>query len=308
MSRTIVLTGATGAIGKALISMLVDRGDSVVALVRDVDKGKRLLPADARILRWSSDDTTGEWVDAIDGSDVVVHLAGTSLATRWTRKAVQSIRDSRIMGARRLVDAIAKAERKPTAFISASGVAYYGTDAMKTFTESSPPGSDFLADVAVAWEGEAIRARALGLRVVLIRTSVVLDPEAGALPQLMLPFRLFVGGRIGLGTQPFPWIHRSDVLNLYLRAIDNATFDGPINAVAPQLIDNRQFSRALGRALGRPSFMWIPEFVVWLRIGRKAAMTVTEGQWVVSERSDELGFRYQFTDIDAALRDLIDDR
>ncbi len=308
MSRTIVLTGATGAIGRGLISILVERGDSVVALVRDVDRGRRLLPAGVTVLRWASDETAGEWVDAINGSDVVVHLAGSSLATRWTEKARKTIHDSRVLGARNLINAIASSDRKPAAYISAGGVAYYGTDPVKVFTETSPPGNDFLADVAVAWEREGARARELGLRVVLVRTAVVLDAESGALPQLILPFRLFVGGYIGSGRQPFAWIHRQDALDLYLRAIDHATFDGPINAVAPQLIDNRQFSRALGRVLHRPSFMRIPKLAVWVRIGRKAAVTVTEGQWVVSDRSDELGFTCRFTEIEGALRDLIDGR
>lgn len=308
MGRTIVFTGATGTIGKSLVPLLVDRGDSVIALVRDIDKGRRLFRNSVTLLRWSSERQAGEWADAIDGSDVVVHLAGTSLATRWTPNAIKAIRESRIMGSRHLVDAIAQVKRKPSAFISASGIAYYGTDTSKTFNESSPPGNDFLAGVAVAWESEAVRARSFGLRVPLVRTAVVLDRDNGALPQLLLPFRLFVGGHIGSGRQPFAWIHRQDVVDLYLRVIDHPTFDGPINAVAPQLIDNRRFSRAIGRAIGRPAFMRIPEIAVWIRIGRKAAVTVTEGQWVVSERAAELGFRYRYTDIDAALRDLIGGR
>jgi uncharacterized protein (TIGR01777 family) len=274
----------------------------VVVLSRNPGAAQRLgLPVEA--VAWDSA-AGGEWERTLDGADAVVNLAGQTIASRWTTAQKDGIRRSRIEGTRALVAAVERAERRPTVLLSASGVGYYGPRGDEEVAEDAAPGDDFLANVCRDWEAEARRAEPLGVRVAVIRTGVVLGRDGGALPRLMLPFRLFVGGPIGSGGQGFPWIHRRDVVNLYRWALEDASVDGPLNAAGPQSLTNRQFCQILGRAMGRPCWLPAPAFALKLLLGEMAEALLLTGQRAIPRRTEQLGFRFTFTTAEAALQDL----
>jgi uncharacterized protein (TIGR01777 family) len=275
----VTVTGASGLIGSPLVAALQARGDDVTTV-----------------------STRGE-IDpqALAGRDAVVHLAGEPVAQRWSDDARRRIRESRELGTRRLVEAIAQADPRPAALISASAVGYYGPHGDEPLGEDAPPGQDFLGQVCVAWEREAQRAEELGLRVVRVRTGVVLDKHGGALGKMLLPFRLGVGGPVAGGRQYMPWIHLDDVVGIYLAAIDGEDWSGPVNATAPEPVTNQEFSKALGRALHRPAVAPIPGAAIRALYGAMAEI-VTEGQRAVPREAQRLGYAFRHPDLDEALR------
>jgi uncharacterized protein (TIGR01777 family) len=276
----ITVTGASGLIGSRLVHALRARGDEVTTLRHG---------------------TPYEPQEVLAGRDAVVHLAGEPVAQRWSDAARRRIRESRELGTRRLVDAIAQADPRPRALISASAVGYYGSRGAEPLTEDAPPGDDFLAGVCVAWEREAERAAQLGLRVVRVRTGVVLDKAGGALGKMLPPFRMGMGGPVAGGRQYMPWIHVDDVVGIYLAALDDDAWSGPVNAAAPEPVTNQAFSHALGRALHRPAVAPIPGAAIRLLYGDMAEI-VTEGQRALPQRAQELGYRFRHPDLDEALR------
>jgi uncharacterized protein (TIGR01777 family) len=289
----VAVTGGTGRIGSLLTRALKARGDEVTVLSRS--RGD---------VRW--DPMTGPApAEALAGRDAVVHLAGEDIAQRWNEETLKRISDSREVGTRNLVAGIAAAYPRPRALISASGVNYYG-DRRDPVDEDAPPGDDVLAHICVAWEDEAAQAETLGVRVVRVRTGVVLDRHGGALRKMLLPFRLGVGGPVAGGRQPMSWIHVEDVLGIYLAAIDDERWSGPVNATAPEPATNREFSRALGRALRRPAIAPVPGFAVRLLYGGMA-MLVTSGQRALPRRATELGYRHKHPELDEALRSALRD-
>jgi uncharacterized protein (TIGR01777 family) len=269
----VTITGASGLIGTKLRAALEARGDEVIAVSLRKD-------------------------GPIEIGDVVVHLAGENVAQRWNDETRDRIEQSRVQGTRRVVAAINAADPKPTALISSSAVGYYGKNGDERIDEDSAPGDDFLAQVCVAWENEAKQA---DTRLVLVRTGVVLDKSGGALSKMLLPFKLGVGGPVAGGRQYMPWIHVDDVVGIYLNAIDDAAWEGPVNATAPEPVTNKEFSRALGRALHRPAFAPIPEFAIRTLYGDMAEI-VTEGQRAVPRRTLAFGYEFQYTDLEAALK------
>ncbi|WP_028066291.1 TIGR01777 family oxidoreductase [Solirubrobacter soli] len=275
----ITITGASGLIGSKLTAALTQRGDEVTKVS----------------LRHGAPDPAD-----LAGRDAIVHLAGENVAQRWNDKTRSAIRESRERGTHQLVEAIASADPRPRALISSSAVGYYGPHGDERLDESTPPGHDFLAEVCVAWEREADQAAELGLRVVKIRTGVVLDPDGGALSKMLLPFKLGGGGPVAGGKQYMPWIHVDDVVGMYLRAIDDPAWTGAFNATAPEPVTNKTFSKALGRALHRPAVAPIPGAAIRLLYGDMAEI-VTKGQRVVPKRALELGYTYQHADLDEAL-------
>jgi uncharacterized protein (TIGR01777 family) len=299
----ITLTGATGLIGPRLVRTLKQRGDEVTVLSRSAEKARDALGVQA--VRW--DPMAGPApAGALSGRDAVVHLAGEPVAQRWTDDAKRAIRQSRETGTRNLVAGIAAlpAAERPRVLVSSSAVGYYGRHGDERVPESTPPGSDFLAGVCVAWEHEAEQARELGLRVVTVRTGVVLDAGGGALAKMLPFFKLGVGGPVAGGRQYLPWISAGDLAGLYLTALDGDDWDGPVNGTAPAPVTNAAFSKALGRALHRPAFAPVPAFAIRTLYGDMAAI-VTEGQRAVPERPQALGYRFRFEDLDAALSDAL---
>jgi uncharacterized protein (TIGR01777 family) len=299
----ITLTGATGLIGPRLVRTLKQRGDEVTVLSRSAEKARDALGVQA--VRW--DLMAGPApAGALSGRDAVVHLAGEPVAQRWTDDAKRAIRQSRETGTRNLVAGIAAlpAAERPRVLVSSSAVGYYGRHGDERVPESTPPGSDFLAGVCVAWEHEAEQARELGLRVVTVRTGVVLDAGGGALAKMLPFFKLGVGGPVAGGRQYLPWISAGDLAGLYLTALDGDDWDGPVNGTAPAPVTNAAFSKALGRALHRPAFAPVPAFAIRTLYGDMAAI-VTEGQRAVPERPQALGYRFRFEDLDAALSDAL---
>jgi len=275
----VAVTGATGLIGTRLSAALRARGDEVTAI--SLRSGPPPL-------------------EALTGANAVVHLAGEPVAQRWTKGARERIRSSREAGTRGLVDAIAAADPRPGVLVSASGVGYYGSRGDELVDEDAAPGGDFLAQVCVAWEREAQAATRHGLRVVTIRTGVVLDRKGGALAKMLPPFRLGIGGPVAGGRQYLPWIHIDDLVGIYLAAIDNPAWTGPVNATAPEPVTNAAFSKALGRALRRPAFLPVPALAIRALYGDMAEI-VTEGQRAVPRRALELAYEFGHPDLDEAL-------
>lgn len=289
----VTITGATGLIGGKLTEALRERGDEVTVLTRDPSK-VRDLEAHA----WDPGKGPAP-AAALAGRDGVIHLAGEKIDQRWSDDAKRRIRDSREQGTRNLVEGIRAADPRPGVLLSASGVGYYGPHGDEPLTEDAPAGSDFLAGVCVAWEGEARKAGELGVRVVTFRQGIVLP--GGALSKMLPFFKLCVGGPVAGGKQRLPWIHADDVVGMYLNALDDERWSGAINATAPEPPTNAAFSKSLGRALHRPAFLPVPGFGVRLLYGEMAEI-VTEGQNAVPRRALELGYRHQHPDLDQALK------
>jgi uncharacterized protein len=297
--KTIALTGATGRIGSLLVARLHERGDRLTVLTRNPAAAREKLPAGIEAAQWDPEAGPAP-ADALAGRDAVVHLAGEDIAQRWSDKTLRRIKDSRERGTRNLVDGLRAAQPRPAALVSSSAVGYYG-NRPDPVDEDAPPGHDVLADICIVWEREAERAEELGMRVVRVRTGVVLDRHGGALEKMLLPFRLGVGGPVAGGRQPMPWIHLDDLVGIYLAAIDDERWTGAVNATAPQAATNKQFSRALGRALNRPAIAPIPAFAIRTLYGGMAKLVV-EGQNAVPRRTLELGYRHQHANLDEALR------
>jgi uncharacterized protein len=298
----VTLTGATGLIGRRLVSALLERGDEVTVLSRDPERAGSRLPEGARAIRW--DPSAPAPPEALSGRDGVIHLAGEPVAQRWTAASRERIRRSREDGTRNLVAGLREADPRPAALVSSSAVGYYGDRGEERITEDTPAAEDFLAQVCVAWEREALGARELGLRVVLVRTGVVLDAGGGALSKMLPPFRLGVGGPVAGGGQYLPWIHVDDVVGIYLAALDGQDWSGPVNATAPEPVTNREFSRALGRALHRPAVAPVPALAIRALYGDMAEI-VTKGQRALPARTLELGYAFEHPDLDPALGDAL---
>ncbi|MDX2092934.1 MAG: TIGR01777 family oxidoreductase [Kofleriaceae bacterium] len=304
-----IVTGATGFIGSALVPALLARGDEVTVLARHPDKARTKL---GNVTAIAADlETPGGWGDALAGQHAIVHLAGEPIAgKRWDARQKQVIRDSRVEATRTLVEAIAKlpAERRPRVLVSASGADYYPFASDKhdfdddAVTEQDKPSDSYLGRLCRDWEKEAHAAEALGLRVVYMRTGIVLGP-GGALGKMTTPFKLFVGGRIGSGHQFFSWIHLRDAVAAYAAATIDERYRGPINLVAGS-VRNREFSKALGAAMHRPSWMPVPKLALKLAAGELAEYML-HGRNVVPAKLRELGFRWEFPDIDRALVDAV---
>ncbi len=269
------------------------------AIARLVRPGGRLAPGDAR---WDPPSATVD-APAMEGADAVVHLSGASIAGgRWTpaRKAV--LRSSRVDSTRLLVDALANLQRKPRVLVCASATGYYGDRGDELLTESSEPGSDFLALLARDWEAEAMRAGAAGIRVVMLRFGVIFARHGGALPKMLLPFRFGLGGRIGTGRQWMPWIALDDAVSIARAAITDQGFTGPLNTVAPNPVRNSDFTRIVARVLHRPAIFAVPAFALRAALGEMAQPLLLGSARAVPERLASLGYAFRFGDAESALR------
>lgn len=294
----IVIAGGTGFLGQSLAAALERGGHQPIVLSRRPHHASGRIP----VVQWTPDGSTGPWATAIDGAGAVVNLAGESIAAhRWTAKHKHRILDSRVRATRSLVEAIGRASAPPPVFVSGSAVGYYGALDDRIATEETPPGHDFLAGVCVAWEAEAMRAATARTRTVCIRTGLVLDREGGALPQMLAPFWLGVGGPLGSGRQYWPWIHRQDWIDLVRFAIETPTVSGPLNATAPQPLPNKAFARTLGRAMHRPALVPAPGFALKLLLGEMAEGLLLSGQRAVPAKAERLGYTFTYARLDDAL-------
>jgi uncharacterized protein (TIGR01777 family) len=295
----VVIAGGSGFLGGALAARL--RPSRTVKILT-----RRPRPGAADDVGWTPDGSTGDWRGVVEGAEAVINLAGEGIADRrWTPARKAALRDSRLRATGSLVAAIDAASTPPRVLVSASGVNYYGAHGDERLEEDAPPGTDFLATLCVEWEGAAQAARAR-TRVVTVRNGVVLDASKGALPRMALPFKLGVGGRVGSGWQYLSWIHRTDWVELIVWLMEHDA-TGPFNGTAPEPVTNRDFSRALGRALHRPALFPVPGFALRLAVGELADMLLT-GQRVVPAHALARGFRFRFPTIDAALSDLFAQR
>jgi uncharacterized protein (TIGR01777 family) len=300
-TMTIVIAGGSGLLGTALAGALTRDGNAVTILTR----GSGSEAAGVRRVSWAPDGKTGSWADSLAGADAVVNLAGESIAAgRWSAARKQRIEASRLLATRSLVAAIAAQNPRPRVFVSASAVGYYGPCGDEIVTEATPPGRDFLAGLCVRWEAEAERAAELGVRVLEPRTGLVLARGGGALPKMLLPFRLGAGGPLASGHQYWPWIHVDDWVRLVSWSIGAPAVSGPINATAPSPVTNAEFSKSLGRALHRPAVLPAPAFALRLILGEMADALLLSGQRAIPAKAEAAGFVFRFTTLGDALGDI----
>ena len=292
----IAVTGSRGFLGSALASFLAQQHHEVVRVVRSGAAAGDIVwdPAAGRV-------PSG----AFDGVDGVVHLAGESLAGRWTPAKKAAIHDSRLRGTRALSDALAGAPRRPRVLVCASAVGYYGNRGGEILTEHSMPGTGFLADVCQAWEAAADPARQAGIRVVSLRIGVVLSPKGGALAKLLTPFQLGLGGVVGDGRQYWSWIALDDVIGAMDRALMHQALAGPVNVVAPSPATNREFTATLGRVLGRPTMVPLPAFAARLMLGEFADEALLASARVQPSVLVGSGYRFRYPDLESALRHVL---
>jgi uncharacterized protein (TIGR01777 family) len=298
----VLVTGATGLIGRALVPILVGRGDTVSVLSRSGEKARACFGGGVSVLE-GDPAVKNAWLDLVKDMDGVVHLAGETVLGSWSEPRRKKIRESRIESTKLIAAAVAAAPKKPV-LVSASALGYYGPRGDEVLDESTPMGTGFLAELCADWEKACEPARAAGARVVNPRIGIVLDPEEGALGQMLTPFKLFLGGHTGSGNQWMSWIHRRDMARLLVLALDDARLSGPFNAVAPEPVTSRAFAKALGAALSRPSFLPVPAFALKLRFGESASVILT-GARLTPKKVQDLGFVFEHPKLEEALRDLV---
>jgi len=296
-TMNVAITGATGLVGKAWANL--DGNRSIVRLVRRA-------PTSESEIRWDPYRSVSD-VDRLSGLDAVIHLAGENIGEgRWSESKKNRIRDSRVEGTKTLCNALASLEQPPQVLVCASATGYYGDRGDEVLDESSAPGAGFLPEVCREWEAATSAAADAGIRVVNLRTGVVLSGAGGALQKMLLPFKMGVGGKIGTGRQYWSWIHLTDLARVIDFAITNTDLSGPVNAVAPEPVTNVEFTKALGRVLGRPTVVPMPAFAAKLALGEMADDLLFASTRVVPKRLMEAGFAYEFGDLESALRNALE--
>jgi uncharacterized protein (TIGR01777 family) len=295
----ITIAGGSGFLGHALIERLERDGHGVRILTRTPRPNRR------EDVAWTPDGAVGPWIAAIDGADAVINLSGENIGgRRWNEQRKAALERSRVLSTRSLVAAIDQADRPPGVFVSGSAVGYYGSCDDAVVTEATPPGTDFLAALCVEWERQADQASSV-TRVAMVRTGLVLDPAGGALGQMLVPFRMGVGGRLGSGRQYMPWVHIADWVGIVSWLVGNADARGAFNVTAPHPVTNAEFTKALGRALHRPAIVPVPGFALRALLGEFANSILT-GQRAIPARAEDAGYQFLFRDLDTALRALLD--
>lgn len=300
----VVIAGGTGLIGRALATGFSAAGCDVVVLTRG--GGGSSAGTAARSVAWDPDGTAGAWAQELDGAAAVINLAGAGLADRrWTKERKEELRASRVLPTRSLVAGLRSAPARPAVFVQGSAVGFYGISrGDDELDESFPPGDDFLGRLCVAWEAEAQPAAALGCRLVVLRTGVVVSPRGGVIERMRLPFLWLIGGPVASGRQFISWIHLDDFVAMVLWAVRTPAVSGVLNASSPKPVSNREFSAALARALHRPSWMPVPAFALRLLYGELAEALLVHGQRVVPKRAVDLGFAFGHPAIEEAMADV----
>jgi len=298
----VAITGATGFVGSRLVEKLQKQGHQPLILTRNREAALKAFPT-MEVVTYTPTES-GSWQDAIAGCDALVHLAGEPIAqNRWTPKQKEEILNSRKLSTQKIVEAISKANPKPTVLVNASAIGYYGTSETATFDETSPSGNDFLAEVCQAWEAEAQKVKEAGVRLVILRLGIVLG-DGGALAKMIPPFQLFAGGPIGTGRQWFSWIHRDDLVNLILEALTRSDLEGVLNATAPNPVRMSELCQTLGETINRPSWLPVPGFALEALLGEGSKL-VLEGQQVLPKRTTSYGFKYQYLTVKEALAEIL---
>jgi uncharacterized protein (TIGR01777 family) len=301
----ILVTGASGLVGSALVPMLVDAGHTVCRLVRPRQRDEQSAAGFA--VTW--DPSTGELGGAAVGPDAVINLAGAPIAEqRWTAARKEVLRSSRVNTTRAMVAALAKMNARPRVLISASATGIYGDRGDELLTEESKPGENFLAELARDWEAEALKAEAMGIRVVRVRFGIILARHGGALPKMMLPFRFGLGGKLGTGEQWMSWITLQDVTSMLRFALENAAVSGAVNVVSPQPVRNAEFTEALGLAMRRPAALAAPAFALRLAMGEMAGTMLLASQRAMPAAMQKIGFHFQHADIASALNAVLNEK
>ncbi|MDZ8089055.1 MAG: TIGR01777 family oxidoreductase [Nostoc sp. DedQUE12b] len=303
----VAITGATGFVGSRLVQRLHGEGHKIVVLTRNTTFAQKVFPSEAfpnvEIVAYTPN-ASGSWQSVIASCDGVVNLAGEPIGEgRWTPERKQEILNSRKLGTEKIVEAIAKANPKPSVLINASAIGYYGTSETATFDETSLSGNDFLAQVCQAWEAEARKVKDAGVRLVILRFGIVLG-NGGALGKMIPPFKLFAGGPIGSGRQWFSWIHVDDLVNLILQALTKPEIEGVYNATAPNPVRMADLSQTLGQVMNRPSWLPVPAFAIEALLG-DGAIVVLEGQQVIPKRTVQTGFEYKYPNLQPALTQIL---
>ena len=296
----ILITGSTGLVGTALTQHLQRAGHTVCRLIRPGTSSQTIGNSQAFDVNWNP--TTGELGGAAVGADAVVNLAGASIADgRWTAQRKQLLRSSRVDTTRALVQALAKMSARPRVLVSGSATGIYGNRGDETLTEASQPGTDFLSEIAKEWESEALKAEALGIRLVRARFGVILAKHGGALPQMLRPFQFGIGGKIGTGKQWLSWITLDDTVAILRSALENATITGPLNVVSPQPVTNAQFTKSLAATLRRPAIFPVPAFALRLALGEMADALLLASQRAVPAQLQKLNYQFLHPDLANAL-------
>jgi uncharacterized protein len=301
----ILVTGATGLVGRNLLPLLKDNGHEVIALTRDTDSAGVRLPIACQIIRWDPTDHT-LLPNFPENIDAVIHLCGEGIADgRWTRKRKQAIYDSRVLSTRNLLNLISKSKSLPKVWISASAIGYYKSSNHSTLEETSPPGDGFLAKVCKDWETETFKADTLGIRTLALRLGVILGHDGGITAKMLPPFRMGLGGPLGKGDSWMSWIHVRDVSGLILTALENPSYRGPINAVSPHPVKNSEFTSTLAGILKRPAFFSIPAFVLKLLFGEMSQLLLIS-QNVSAQKAVDLGYKFIYPKLKTALKIICD--
>ena len=298
----VLVTGASGFVGRRVVAQLLQKNIEVVVLTRNLPKAVIILGSDCQYVQWM-DMTTPPPAEAFDGVDAVINLMGENIGgKKWDESQKKKIYDSRINSTRLLVDAIKALPKKPRALINASAVGIYGNRGDETLDENATSGSDFLAGVCKDWEAEANKARDMKIRVVLMRTGVVLGKGGGALTKMLPIFKLGLGGRLGSGKQYMSWIHVDDLAAMYVHAVMDPTMDGPYNATSPYPATNAEFTKALGKRLKRPTLFPAPEFAIRKALGEMSTI-VLDGQKVVPNKFKEKKFQFKSATLEKTLKE-----
>lgn len=303
----IIITGGTGLIGRKLATSLLPDGHEVIILSRSPGGATR-IPAGARLEIWDGKTAQG-WGELADGAGAIINLAGESLGgtgflpPRWTVALKQKIFESRSNSALACIEAIRAAKKKPEVLIQSSAIGYYGAQHDEILTEDSPAGTDFQAQVCIAWEASSSEVEDMGIRRVLLRTGLVMDHNEGIFPRFALPYRLFAGGPFGDGKQWMSWVHIDDEVAAIRYLLQQKSLSGPYNIAAPNPVRNKEFGQVLGRVLHRPSLIPVPAFAVKMMLGEVATLAL-DGQRVIPKRLQEAGFSFKYENLEDALRDI----
>ena len=300
----IVVSGGTGFIGRPLCVSLCQEGHRVTLLTRRTEVAQRLFGSTVTIVEWNGSEA-GAWEHCLEEADAVINLAGAPIADgRWTDARRRILTESRVLTTRLLVEALSRRSSKPRTLVNASGIGYYGASDDRVLSEGAARGQGFLADLCMAWEAEALRAAEFGVRVVMLRTGMVLEQDGGALPKMLLPFRLFAGGPILPGTQWVSWIHRRDHIGLIQWLLTTPRVSGPVNAVAPEAVTMNRFCQVLGQVLQRPSWLPVPGFALHVALGELGTL-MTTGQRVHPAKALFGGYVFHYPTLEPALRAIV---